>query len=188
MPNILVAGIASVITAGVVAFSANVYLKPNDTLEVVDSHASHGHSEQAHKGHGKPGADIFNDNSAAYFLDVHEQKEIELSLSTEHTDGIVSVHIEADDGLMLVSEIADWEFEIDGPTKFHLPVTVYGASEGKNYVHIFTTHTDEYGHVTSRAMAQQVDVGVASLETHNYKSVTAAQDPYVTLPAKEAIY
>lgn len=165
-------------------------------------HAQHQHSPKnitqstgethsaSHAGHHylKPGADILNVNDHSYVLDVHEHKEIELELRVEQTMGVAEVHIEMDDGLVLVSAQADWRYTIDRRQTLKVPLTIYGATEGKHYVHIFTTFTDEYGQVSSRALAQQVNVGDVPLQAKFYKSATALPKPYTQLPVNERIY
>jgi len=131
---------------------------------------------------------IVPQNNTRYFLDLHEQKPIELNLYTEHSSGQLEVQVEVDPGLMLASSQNSWTFPLEGTQSLTLPITVYGAEEGRHHVNIFITHTDRYGQISSRALAQQVDVGIASTQVQSYHSQAKAVEPYVRLPAHEVIH
>ncbi len=153
-----------------------------------NSHLVHTVSEHTHAPHGKPGADVVNQNTTGYFLDVFEERDLTLTLSTEHANGALTIDLETDEGLMLISEKSHWKINIDQPQAINLPIRLYGAAEGRHHVHIFITHTDIEGKVTARALAQQVDVGTGSLETQRYKSAKVQHASEVVLPAAEEIY
>lgn len=150
----------------------------------------HDHNEAAqHMWHGKPGAEISLANSGLVFLDVHEQRTLELALTTAMASGEIHFHIEADEGLVLVSAQTEWTFDLNEPRVFNLPIAIYGASEGKHYIHVFADHVDEYGRYTSRAMAQQIVVGSADeAAKHEYKATKSTAALEVVLPANETIY
>ena len=78
------------------------------------AHNHHAEPEYApHKHHGKPGAQVMNENTTEYFLDLHEQKSIELALHIEHASGQLQVHVEADEGLMLTGAQNTWEYALE---------------------------------------------------------------------------
>jgi len=140
------------------------------------------------KWHNKPGAAVSSVSGVEHFLDLHEQRELELLLLTDVTEGTVKIHVEAEDGLVVLNSKTDWEFSAARSNTIALPVKLYGAIEGRHYVHIFVEHIDELGHTNYRALAQQVNVGYASLEQNHYRSAAEKQAPFVDLPAAETIY
>ncbi len=160
----------------------------NKATNIVPRIASVPQEYAPHKHTGKPGAKVVNQNNTRYFLDLHEQKPIELNLYTEHSSGQLEVQVEVDPGLMLASSQNSWTFPLEGTQSLTLPITVYGAEEGRHHVNIFITHTDRYGQISSRALAQQVDVGIASTQVQSYHSQAKAVEPYVRLPAHEVIH
>ena len=140
------------------------------------------------KWHGKPGSQIVALESVAQSLGLHEQKAVVLELATPLRTGALHIHVQTDDGLMLVGPDTDWQFELGKTSRIRLPVTLYAASEGRQYVHIFAEFTDSEGTRSARALAWEVNVGQASLAKQHYKPDERLAPEVVVLPANETVY
>lgn len=140
------------------------------------------------KWHGKPGSQIVALESVAVSLALHEQKAVVLELATPLRNGALHIHLQTDDGLMLVGPVTDWQFELANTPQIRLPVTLYAASEGRQYLHIFAELTDSEGTRSARALAWEVNVGQAGLATRHYKADERPAPAVVVLPANETVY
>ena len=181
MPNQILMGSAALLVVG--ALTTGLWHSERQRANPSDDHSVYApHAE------GKPGAEVHQADDSRYYFDLFEERDITLQLQSAYQAGELTVDIETDEGIVLVSEQSHWTLSLTEPQKVALPVRIYGATEGRHHIHIFVTHTDSNGHIASRALANQVDVGVASLDVYAYKSNKAAMPSEVSMPAQETIY
>ncbi len=153
--------------------------EPAPALQPDDSHH--------HDPVGKPGAAVQLIGPSVTTMELHEQRELHLILALEPSQTLL-VTVQPEDGLVLVSSQSEWSFtSTSGDVE--LPLSIYAATAGNHFVHVFVTTEDANGRRAARAMAMQVRVGADAVMQMQYKQ--AAQPPaapaFVSLPATETV-
>jgi len=159
--------------------------------DLVPGHELHSHSlEEERRLHGKPGAEIELTSSPKERLPIHGVQTLNLELFTPLRKGWVEITIEPSVELEVLSEQKKWSFALDGTNKLTLPVQVYGPSNHRHFIHIFVKQTGLNGHVTSRALAVELEPSHPDFETQYAKTSTKTNERnlIISLPGVEKIY
>lgn len=156
------------------------------------SHHLHHHPKarhhHEHRSPGKPGAAVALVGGGVQTLTLASPRDLELTLESHLTRGLVRVQLDASADLELLGAVREWNFDVDGNQTLRLPITVRANAEGQHYVHLFIEHEDVDGNTTARALAAPFHVGQRLGNLHEKSLSAAAASEFRTLPAREVIY
>lgn len=147
------------------------------------------HRENSHQDPlGKPGAAVQLTGPSVATMELHEQRELRLSLAVDapHT---LFVTVQPDEGLTLVSPQTRWEVPA-ATGEVELPVSIYAAARGNHFIHLFVTTEDQEGRQAVRTMAMQVRVGADPIMQMQVKRAAqpVVHPAFVSLPATETVH
>ncbi len=139
---------------------------------------------------GKPGVQISQVSESTYNMEMNQERDIEIQLETKINSGVLTVHLQSDPGIDLISEQSSWTFELsNNQSVLSLPVSVYANSNGKHYLNIFTQYVAENGNASSKALATAFKVGYSQESSKTLQKQTqVSSQAVISLPNTETIY
>lgn len=171
----------------------------NAPYDIKQSHYDPGHAldpsliaqiEHDRKHHAKPGADVWLDSEVTFTMPVADTRTLPLAIKSEESAGTLQVEIQTSAGLELISTQQSRTIDLTQQNTIEIPVTVYGAGEGEQFVHLFVSRIDEHGNSSYRALATAVQVGDLEATAMHYKHSQKSHQnaPVRVLSAQESIY
>ena len=146
--------------------------------------------KSVHKEHRyvKPGAAVSLKNAQPLFASAPGTYEYQLRLVSPHNAGDVKVSVSSSDGIEIVSEKSQFEFDLSNGAEYVLPVTVNASREGRFYIHLQVSITAD-GQTSLRSIAAILQVGEPAVtkQKASLKSSNGTSDGVIVLPAQETI-
>ena len=149
-----------------------------------DSHQSQIDKSKSH--YVKPGAAIRFKHNYDGKTEVGEVETVQLSFTESYASGQMLVRLQADAALSLEPATQDYVFSMNSDRAHQLEIAVSAISEGKHYLNIFTSATDQSGQSKSRVFAIAFYVG----EPAPKQSKSANQsslEKVIILPSQETV-
>jgi hypothetical protein len=169
-------------------------VSPTPIAPSANEHAGHDHENQTQgddwRSPGKPSASIELVSEGIYALGLMQPKSLEVVLQSHLTEGTVTVTIQTDGPLQLVSATREWSFDLAKNQEMTLPIEVIANSGGVHHMNIFIEHQAVDGTQTPRALAVEFKVGsgVEPVYSKQEISASATYPTVISLPVAEEIY
>jgi hypothetical protein len=135
----------------------------------------------------KPGAAIrFNHNYDGK-TEVGDVETIQLSFKESYSSGQMQVTLQPDPALSIEPAIENYQFSMDSDKSHQLEIAVSATSEGKHFLNIFTSATDESGQSKTRVFAIAFYVGNNFRAEKINSNKTSSADNLRYLPSRETV-
>lgn len=161
--------------------------KQGEISEASKSPVTHTHTTST--GYQKPGAAVQFHHDYDGESDAGEGEAILLGFSEQYDAGVLTVTLEPEDGLQLLSGEATQSFSLVGDERKEMQVTLGAENDGRYYLNIFADVEDGSGNASKRVFGLAFQVGAVAKETATEVEMKEGSrgESLIMLPAEESI-
>ena len=137
----------------------------------------------------KPGAGVRLKHNYDGHSNVGEPELLQLIFSESYSTGILNIELETDLGLALLASDTSFSYVMQDQHFHQLEITVEPQIEGKHYLQIFVSATENNGSLKQRVFAIPFYVGDSFLQSKQQALETEkpSEDNLIFLPSTETV-